>query len=110
VEAGDRDSREEWGWALVLIEFRGHVSHDPELNRRYAALHARTVDQLATLLEQLCARAGVDRVVPPRSMAEFMLAVSHGTRLERATAPDALPTSDLIALTTRALGLDGGTA
>src|SRR5215218_6693625 len=38
----DRDAQAEAGWARVLIEFRSVAMRDPELNRRYAASHART--------------------------------------------------------------------
>jgi AcrR family transcriptional regulator len=106
VQAGDQDARAEHSWARVLIEFRTHASYDPELNRRYAAVHARTVAQLADTLERVCRRAGVEATTTPRTMAEFLLAVGNGTKLERAAADDALPTEELVSLVTRALGLD----
>jgi AcrR family transcriptional regulator len=109
VRAGDQDARDRQDWSRVLVEFRAHASYDPELNRRYAALHARTIEQLAGIFEQLTARAGVTPAVAPRSLAEFMLAVANGTRLERAASADALPTDDVITLVARALGLDGRT-
>src|SRR6478752_4541031 len=38
------------GWRLLVTEFRVHAARDPELNRRYAALHTRTVDGVARVL------------------------------------------------------------
>ena len=38
------------GWRLLVTEFRVHAARDPELNRRYAALHARTVEGIARAL------------------------------------------------------------
>jgi AcrR family transcriptional regulator len=107
VRAGEQDAQDREDWARVLVEFRAHASYDPELNRRYAALHARTIEQLAGLLEQLLARAGVDPEVDPRTMATFMLAVSSGLKLERLASALETPTGDMVALVTRALGMDG---
>ena len=35
------------GWRLLVTEFRVHAARDPELNRRYAVLHARAVNGVA---------------------------------------------------------------
>ena len=43
------------GWRLLVTEFRIHAARDPELNRRYAALHTRTVDGLAAILAAVSA-------------------------------------------------------
>src|SRR6201997_1171766 len=44
---GDQATRD---WLLLVIEFRVHAARDPELSRRYAAAHARTVEALAGVL------------------------------------------------------------
>jgi AcrR family transcriptional regulator len=106
LRIADRGTREERHWQRALIEFRAQASYDKALTRRYAALHQRTVEQLTTLLSDLCARAGVDPGVSPRTLAEFVLAVGNGVTLERATSSRALPTGELIVLVTRALGLE----
>src|SRR5262245_52960102 len=36
-------------WPLLVIEFRVHAAREQELNRRYAALHERTIVALADL-------------------------------------------------------------
>src|SRR5262245_65624429 len=41
-----QDAAAETAWARTTIEFRALASRDPELNRRYAAAHARTVERL----------------------------------------------------------------
>lgn len=78
-------------WARLLIEFRAHAARDPELNARYAAAHARTVDRFAEAIGQLYANAEREPPYPPRFLAHLALAIDHGTILERAADPDALP-------------------
>ena len=90
LENFERDSKTEAGWARVLVEFRAVAMRDPELNRRYADLHARTVERLADLLGQLHGRAGLEPSISPHVLAEFILAFGAGMALERAANPDAL--------------------
>ena len=42
LDLAERAERGAPGWRLLVTEFRVHAARDPELNRRYAALHART--------------------------------------------------------------------
>jgi len=74
------------GWLLLVIEFRVHAARDPELIRRLAAGHARTVDGVADLLATV-ARPGQELPVPARQMAEAMLVISSGAALEQAASP-----------------------
>jgi len=104
LENFERDSQVEAGWRSVLVEFRAVALRDPELNRRYAASHALTIDRLAGLLERVHARAGVEPAVAPRTMAEFILAVGAGLALERAANPDALEWPDVAQMMASALG------
>ncbi len=101
----DRDAQAEAGWARVLIEFRSVAIRDPELNRRYAASHARTRQLLADLVERVLAGAGIEITIPPRTLAEFILAFGAGLALERAADPDALSGPDQVRIMSRALGL-----
>jgi AcrR family transcriptional regulator len=96
-------------WQRALIEFRAQASRDDALNRRYAGLHARTIERLAGMLEILYTRAGAEPPVATTTLAEWVLAISTGITLERATEPEALPNDALILLLTRALGIDGRT-
>ena len=103
LRAADRDVVSEREWARLLVEFRAHAARDPVLNRRYADAHRRTVAQLAALLARLHEQAGMSPVVPPQSMAEFVLAMGTGVTLERAANPAALPEDHTIAMMLRAL-------
>lgn len=78
-------------WGLVVLEFRVHAARDPELNRRYAVAHARTVDELAAIVSEVYARAGEAPPAPARELAVLILAVGTGSELEHAADPDALP-------------------
>jgi AcrR family transcriptional regulator len=101
--AANRELVSEQEWAQLLVEFRAYAARDPALSRRYADAHRRTVAQLAALLARLHERAGTSPVVPPQSMAEFVLAMGTGLTLERAVNPAALPMDDGLAMMLRAL-------
>ena len=107
IRAAHLDTAAEAGWSFVLTEFRALAMRDPELNRRYAEAHARTVDKFASVFVQIFAAAGRTPPVPARSMAEFLLAGAAGIALERAANPDAIPDHDVAQLVPRALGLVG---
>jgi AcrR family transcriptional regulator len=77
-------------WGLLLSEFRVHAARNPEVNRRYAAVHARTVERLGEVLEALYTRAEEKPPFPPKQMAEIVLAIGVGSELEQAANPDAL--------------------
>jgi len=104
LEAGAEDAVTEAAWARVLVEFRALASRDPGVNARYAAAHARTVQSLASDLEQLRATAELKRHFPPRVMAEFILALASGATLESAANPAALPFDVLSQMVVSALG------
>ena len=88
----ERDAR---GWRLLVTEFRIHAARDPELNRRYAALHARTVEGIAGILALISERGAGHLPFPPRQLAELMLAVETGLALEQQADPGALGGPDL---------------
>jgi AcrR family transcriptional regulator len=88
-EHAARRNRAELDWGLLLIEFRVHAARDPELGRRYAALHARTRQALAGVITGVYERAGQPPPFPPQEMAQMILAVEGGIRLEQAAEPDA---------------------
>src|ERR1700759_3197374 len=78
------------GWRLLVTEFRLHAARDPELNRRYATLHARTVDGVARMFAEISKENVESLPFPPRLMAELWLAIETGRALEQITDPDAL--------------------
>jgi AcrR family transcriptional regulator len=99
-----QDAAAESAWHRATIEFRALASRDPELNRRYAAAHARTVERFASAFARLCAQADREPAVPEQLMAEFMLALGSGTVLEWAANPAALPSELVTQLLARAFG------
>ncbi len=104
LEAGGEDARAEVAWARVLVEFRALATRDPNLNARYAAAHARTVNNLASQLERLCIKAEIQPRFPPRMMAAFILALASGFTLESAANPEALSMEVVLRMVLRALG------
>ncbi|MGY1640992.1 TetR/AcrR family transcriptional regulator [Geodermatophilus sp. SYSU D00703] len=89
--ANARRSREGADWARLLIEFRTAAARDPEVNARYAALHARAVAFLAEAVDGALARDGLAPVYPPLTFAQLYFALDTGAVLERAADPAALP-------------------
>jgi AcrR family transcriptional regulator len=83
-EHAARRNRAERDWGLLLIEFRVHAARDPELSRRYAALHARTRQGLAGVITDMYRRAGQPPPFPPEEVAQMILTVEAGVRLEQA--------------------------
>ena len=95
LDLAQRAERAAPGWRLLVTEFRIHAAREPELNRRYAALHARTVTGLAAVLSVISARGAESLAFPPRQLAELLLAIEAGLALEQQATPDALGGPDL---------------
>ena len=94
-ELARRAERASPGWRLLVAEFRVHAARDPELSRRYAAVHATTVDGLASAVESAAERNGHDLAVPARQLAELLLAVETGLALEQLADPGAVSLGQL---------------
>jgi AcrR family transcriptional regulator len=90
VEHLAREDRADPRWSLLVVEFRVHAARDPDLNRRYAAAHARTVQALADSLARVAERSGERLLLEPAVMAEVALATAFGSMLEQAANPDAM--------------------
>jgi AcrR family transcriptional regulator len=86
-EHAARRNRAELDWGLLLIEFRVHAARDPGLSLRYAALHARTRQGLAGVIIDMFRRAGQPPPFLPEEMAQMILTVEAGVRLEQAADP-----------------------
>ena len=86
-EHAARRNRAELDWGLLLIEFRVHAARDPDLSRRYAALHACTRQALAGVITDVYRCAGQPPPFPPQEMAQLILTVEAGIRLEQAADP-----------------------
>jgi hypothetical protein len=90
--------RAEPEWMQLVMEFRLHAARVPELNRRYAELHERTLDGLASVYARLHERAGSTPRYPVRVLAQLTMAVSRGAFLEQLADPGAagLPITEVI--------------
>lgn len=87
-EHAARRNRAELDWGLLLIEFRVHAARDADLGRRYAALHGRTRQALAEVITGIYRRAGQQPPFPAEDMAQMILTVEAGIRLEQAAEPE----------------------
>ena len=109
----DARLRTEADWSLLAIEFRIHAARVPQLNRRYAVLHARLRDAMARLIEREARAAGETLSASADDLVRAALALGTGTALERCVDGDAVP-ADLNermgAAIVRGLGGAGGAA
>jgi AcrR family transcriptional regulator len=103
LRANARLSREGGGWSRLLIEFRVIAARDPELNARYAALHAQTLDHFTEAITTVLARAGLTSAYPPRAFAELIVGIDAGRVLERAAGASELTVEHVVDLLGRAL-------
>ena len=87
-EHAARRNRAELDWGLLLIEFRVHAARDADLSRRYAALHGRTRQGLAEVISGIYRRAGQPPPLLPEEIAQMILTVEAGIRLEQAAEPE----------------------
>lgn len=106
VRVAERDVTAASGWARLLIEFRALAARDPELNRRYAASHARSVEHLVSVLGRLHDKGALTPAVPLPAMASFIFAVGSGVTLERLANAVPVEADHLVEMVGRALGLD----
>lgn len=104
LRAGAADDQSAPGWQFVLTEFRAQAVRSPDLNRRYAALHSRAVDQFASVLTHVFNSADLTPAIPARSLAEFIFATSTGAALERSANPAAVPEHQIVEFMVPALG------
>jgi AcrR family transcriptional regulator len=89
LDLAERAERGAPGWRLLVTEFRVHAARDPELNRRYAALHAQAVDGVAQIFAEVSKEDARDLPLPPRQLAELWLTIETGRALEQIADPDA---------------------
>ena len=89
LDLAEQAERDAPGWRLLVTEFRVHAARDPELNRRYAALHARAVDGVARTFTRVSKDGATEFPVPPRQLAELWLTIDTGRALEQIADPEA---------------------
>jgi AcrR family transcriptional regulator len=100
VQRWSEIERDDAAWSLLVIEFRVHASRDPELNERYAELHARTIAGVERVLQRVLGESNAD-------LARMVVAIGLGTTLERVVDPDAVSQS-VISRFVNALAQSGG--
>jgi AcrR family transcriptional regulator len=71
-------------WRLLVIEFRVFAARDKALARRYAQLHRRTLEAVASLLRLLYERSGVTPPASVELLAANLIAHDNGIALEEA--------------------------
>jgi AcrR family transcriptional regulator len=86
-----RQNQAELNWGLLLIEFRAHAARDPVLSQRYAAAHERTLQGITDVIAALYQRASQPPPLPPRQMAQLILTIAAGSRLEQAAGLEDSP-------------------
>lgn len=69
-------------WSLLVIEFRVHAARDPELNAKYAAVHARLREAVAQAYRRSVERVGGRSALSPDDVARVGIAAATGLVLE----------------------------
>jgi AcrR family transcriptional regulator len=92
---------EDSAWPELLIEFRLIAARDPELNRRYARLHSRSLENFGETVRRVLVRGGLTPVHPPGVLAELIFALDAGRVLERAAGTSKLEAETLVDLVAR---------
>ena len=95
MHANARHSTEDAEWARLLIEFRIVAARDRELNARYAALHAHSLERMGEAIARALDRDELESVFPLTTFVRLVFAVSSGTVLEQAADPAVLSTDEL---------------
>jgi AcrR family transcriptional regulator len=70
-------------WGLAVIEFRIHAARNRALNRRYAALHEKTLGLAADVVATLARQAGLALDFAAEDFARFVAVLDTGGLLER---------------------------
>jgi AcrR family transcriptional regulator len=84
IATAQRDTETERDWALVLLEFRLQAARDPELRRRYADSHRRTLAGVRSTIETIFAGSANESLAEPAShTAALVLALIAGLVIER---------------------------
>jgi AcrR family transcriptional regulator len=97
-------------WGLLVIEFRVHAARDPELSRRYAAAHQRTLAGMERTVTGLYQRAGQPSPLPPADLARLLVVFGAGARLEQVAEQGPSPATLLAGLLARLIERRPGTS
>jgi AcrR family transcriptional regulator len=86
-EAVQRRGRDD-GWLAVFFEFWAHVVRRPELRERFAKIHARVLEPIASGVERWVKERGTVLPVETRQYTVAVYAMTIGLSLERLTQPE----------------------
>jgi AcrR family transcriptional regulator len=100
-------SRNDPQWRLAVTEFRIVASRDQKLRDRYDALHRRTVDHLASLLDGMYTRLGMQPPMATATLAALALGLDIAVVLEDASTARPISEHDLTVALRRLLFGDG---
>lgn len=90
-------------WRLALLEFQLVAARDPELRRRYAELHLRTLEGIAHITQRFVSHLGTDIGIDPITLARAMFALDNGMAIEMLVTPDAFSLDEQAELIRRLL-------
>lgn len=83
--------RDDLDWMLLVIEFRLHAARHPELNRRYATIHAAHRRAHAAVIDAGMRALGRTLTVSSEDVARTLMTLATGIVLERASDSAAFP-------------------
>ena len=75
--------RQDPEWYLLLVEFRAHAARHPDVNRRFADLHRKFLDQIAEVFEVLAKGAHPDPRFDSYDFARLIVRLDAGAVLEQ---------------------------
>jgi AcrR family transcriptional regulator len=76
------------GWLAVFFEFWAHVVRRPELRERFAKIHARVLEPIASGVERWVEERGIELPVDARRYTVAVYVMMLGLSLERLTQPE----------------------
>ena len=86
-EAVQRRGRDD-GWLAVFFEFWAHVVRRPELRERFAKIHTRVLEPIASGVERWVEERGIELPVDARRYTVAVYVMMLGLSLERLTQPE----------------------
>jgi AcrR family transcriptional regulator len=93
LSMNERMRKADRAWTLLALEFRILAARDPDLRKRYSAMHHRTMDGLATVIEQLKAKAEHPPAFESSDLARLVIAIDSGYALEESIDPEGWSTA-----------------
>jgi AcrR family transcriptional regulator len=93
LSMNERMRKADRAWTLLVLEFRILAARDPELQKRYSAMHRRTIEGLAEVIEQLKAKTERPPAFESSDLARLVSAIDSGYALEESIDPEGWSTA-----------------